>query len=360
MCTSTCTGLTCGCLTPFPADAYPGCLFYRVAQVPQNDEVVAPGTPKFHLTLETTHKEIAANESLQLHPYVSKKVGGWDIKITSLQNMQDSALNKRYAESAAGFKMLGDASKIAVECPDESTASEDFSRCSNEVICTCSHTRSRVQCICPQYSLKDSQNSITTLPLIASHQPCTLHATAVTGCYSCLEAAKSTVHCYSEKTTEITLECTDQTFLIKCSKYTLANVIMLQYDHANVKDVCSYQSAGKLSEITLIGTLLYHTPTLDHEIFGEGKQTTASNTAWWSNISLPDIGPLAATITKHWKTTVAVICSFTVIGLLTYFLGPTVIITIVHLLVTILLAMAETLFACLRSLFSLLRRYRND
>ncbi|KAK6036991.1 hypothetical protein COOONC_25504 [Cooperia oncophora] len=65
MCTSTCTGLTCGCLTPFPADAYPGCLFYRVAQVPQNDEVYhifkcSSWNPEIHLTLETTHKEIAA------------------------------------------------------------------------------------------------------------------------------------------------------------------------------------------------------------------------------------------------------------------------------------------------------------
>ncbi|KAK6061185.1 hypothetical protein COOONC_01152 [Cooperia oncophora] len=167
--------------------------------------------PEIHLTLETTHKEIAAKESLQLHPYVSWKVGGWDMKITSLQNMQDSAFNKRYAEFAAGFKML-----------DESTASKDFSRCSNEVIRTCSHTRSIVQCVCPHYSLKDSQNPITTPPLIASHlnitafktviidthdaeisllitskkqiqmaqvvidPPCSLHATAVN--YSCLEA----------------------------------------------------------------------------------------------------------------------------------------------------------------------------
>ncbi|KAK6059105.1 hypothetical protein COOONC_03272 [Cooperia oncophora] len=95
---------------------------------------------------DTTHKEIAANESLQLHPYVSKK-----------NPQRDSA----------------------VECPDESTASKDFSRCSNEVICTCSHTRSRVQCICPQYSLKDSQNSITTLPIIASHLNITASDTVI-------------------------------------------------------------------------------------------------------------------------------------------------------------------------------------
>ncbi|KAK6030033.1 hypothetical protein OSTOST_03841 [Ostertagia ostertagi] len=368
MCSSTCA---CGCLTPFP-----GCLFYRVAQVPKNEAIYhifkcASWNPEIHISLETTFTGTTTSNPLQLHPYVSKMIDGWDIKVTSLQHIIHAALSKRFAESAAGFKMLGDAFKIAVECPDENTARKHFANCSNEVVCSCSHTMAAAQCVCPQNSFQEPQNSTTNLPAIEPHlnitasetvmidtddtevtllvtsknqfqmaqvvvdPPCSMHATSITGCYDCSEGAKATVYCRSDSSSDITLECTDQTFLIGCSKQTKPNVLKLQYDHAEVKDICSFRCGGKTSKIDLSGTLFYHTPTLDHEIF-------------------EDISPLLGTITKHWKITAAVIGGFTVIGLLIYFFGPTIIIAIIRILTNIILALPRSLLECTTSFLSLL------
>ncbi|KAK6018735.1 hypothetical protein OSTOST_15658 [Ostertagia ostertagi] len=396
MCSSTCAGLACGCLTPFP-----GCLFYRVAQVPKSEAIYhifkcASWNPEIHISLETTFTGTTTSNPLQLHPYVSKMIDGWDIKVTSLQHIIHAALSKRFAESAAGFKMLGDAFKIAVECPDENTARKHFANCSNEVVCSCSHTMAAAQCVCPQNSFQEPQNSTTNLPAIEPHlnitasetvmidtddtevtllvtsknqfqmaqvvvdPPCSMHATSITGCYDCSEGAKATVYCRSDSSSDITLECTDQTFLIGCSKQTKPNVLKLQYDHADVKDICSFRCGGKTSKIDLSGTLFYHTPTLDHEIFEGDTKRTASNGNWWNNLAIPDISPLLGTITKHWKITAAVIGGFTVIGLLVYFLGPTVIIAIIRILTAIILALLRTFFECVTNLLSLLRRYRNE
>ncbi|KAK6032748.1 hypothetical protein OSTOST_01056 [Ostertagia ostertagi] len=282
MCSSTCAGLACGCLTPFP-----GCLFYRVAQVPKNEAIYhifkcASWNPEIHILLETTLTGTTTSNPLAAPP-----IHGWDVKVTSLQHIIHAALSKRFAESAAGFKMLGDAFKIAVECPDENTARKHFANCSNEVVCSCSHTMAAAQCVCPQNSFQEPQNSTTNLPAIEPHLNIT---------------ASETVMIDTDDTEGATTARKEQ------------------------KPQCT------VARIHPANNTGMHRPNIPHQLL---KADTAT-----------DISPFLGTITKHWKTTAAVIGGLAVIGLLIYVFGPSIIIAIIRILTNIILALPRSLLEC--------------
>ncbi|KAK6764443.1 hypothetical protein RB195_024676 [Necator americanus] len=197
------------------------------------------------------------------------------------------------------------------------------------------------------------------MTLIAIDPSCTINATNVTGCYSCTEAAKTTVYCYSEKPRELALDCSHQTFLLKCSTKSEANHLKLEYNHAHVQDRCRYQCGAQTHDILLAEKLLYHRSMTDDEIFDSASKKV--NGSLWEGFSIPDMNPLMMAFVQHWKISLSVIATFAIVVLLIYAFGPSVIVALIKVITAIVELLLRTLFACLGdALKACLQRAVND
>ncbi|KAK6048317.1 hypothetical protein COOONC_14178 [Cooperia oncophora] len=252
-CSETCGGIICGCLG-LPLT---GCLFYRVAHIPLDNDVYhvyrCPSwNPEVHVRIRSTIAGKKTAQSVQLHPYVQVNVTGWNMR-----------------------------------------------------------------------------------------------------------AAKTTIHCYSNKPRELALDCSYQTFLLKCSTTSEANHLKLEYNRAQVQDRCRYQCGAQTHDILLAGTLLYHSTVTDDEIFdGSSKKVNGS---FWEHFSIPDITPLMMTFALHWKIALSVIAAFAILALLIYAFGPSVILAFIKVITAIVELLVRTLLACLDgALRACLQRTAND
>ncbi|WKX89564.1 hypothetical protein Q1695_008881 [Nippostrongylus brasiliensis] len=360
-------------VAPVPYDPHT----YHIFQCPS-------WNPEVHVKVQFTSSDTTTTRSIRLHPYVQASVNGWTLRVISLQQAVPNVANSRFAESHETQMMLSNDFKIAVECPNEQTSMQSFNSCRSKVICACSVATDAVQCACPQSSFRRLLNTTAVLPLITPHYnitaaetvwidsyekeatllltsrkemqmalldidpPCSLHATSVTGCYSCAESAKIVIHCNSTNSRELALDCSSQSLLIKCSTQGVANHIMLEYDHAHVQDHCTFQCGAKNHNITLAGTLLYHSSVLDEEIFDMQSESGKGNA--WNRFSIPDITPLAIAFIAHWKISLAVIAVVVIIAISIYAFGPTVVVAFIKIIAAIIEMLLRTLFACLSGL----------
>ncbi|EYC06336.1 hypothetical protein Y032_0076g1006 [Ancylostoma ceylanicum] len=77
---------------------------------------------------------------------------------------------------------------------------------------------------------------------------------------------------------------------------------------------------------------------------------------WLHDFSLPDLTPLLETMKHHWKIAIAAISSAAIFALMTYLLGPVVIITTVKVIFLGLQAAAKLICMILESIFRICRR----
>ncbi|EPB65343.1 hypothetical protein ANCCEY_15594 [Ancylostoma ceylanicum] len=134
-CTSSCSGLVCGCFLPLPA-----CSFFRLAHVPRSEEVfevVRCQDWKLSVPIDVkiTMYNTEKNYSELLTPYISKRIGDFNVDVISIQEPHSQLLNSRYAISDTEAFVVPDQYRLPVKCESYDMAFSHFRNCTNDMIC---------------------------------------------------------------------------------------------------------------------------------------------------------------------------------------------------------------------------------
>ncbi|KHJ88957.1 hypothetical protein OESDEN_11238 [Oesophagostomum dentatum] len=166
-CENTCSGLTCGCLLPFPA-----CTFFRIAHVPKTKaiyEVIrcVDWKPKIPIDLEVTLYNKERKHSIMLTPYITEKFGEFSMNVISVQKPHFPILDRRFATTQTETLVIPENYRLPVECENLEMAKSQFRNCTNRMICACEGAKTLEMCNCPDDSILDVRNSIANrLPTI--------------------------------------------------------------------------------------------------------------------------------------------------------------------------------------------------
>ncbi|RCN24387.1 hypothetical protein ANCCAN_29916 [Ancylostoma caninum] len=279
------------------------------------------------------------------------------------------------------------------QCANAELAITQFHKCEAQHTCACVPNKISVQCVCSSAPVYSQNCTITMLPLRRPHleisrnnsaviaiekdaevaillsttkrfaiaqqaidPPCRVLASELVGCYSCQEAARTTLSCYSSRTRQVTLDCSEQSLLLSYSdKNEIANVI-LQYDSAHVSDNCYYKCGGQTHTLNIRGTLVHHSSIPEHVVLG--KESTEEHALQMPQLSLPDLRPLISTFKEHWHVALASVAGVGIFALLTYSFGPVVLLFLLKFAAEVLQAAVNIIFACLRGVIQALAEVR--
>ncbi|RCN34507.1 hypothetical protein ANCCAN_19646 [Ancylostoma caninum] len=337
-CTRSCSGLVCGCFLPLPA-----CAFFRLAHVPRSEnvfEVVRCQDWKVAVPIdvEVTMYNTEKNYSALLTPYISKKIGDFNMNVISVQDPHSQLLNSRYAISDTEAFVVPDQYRLPVKCETHEMAFSHFRNCTNDMVCACEGAKTHSTCNCPSDSIQtirlDPSNRLpVTTPsleiamvsesLIASSdvgeftltvesemlidstevvidQPCMVEIHNIRRCYDCMAGARVNISCFSPSHTWLTIDCDSQAFAVECDANDKQSEIVLEFSSAVVQQKCTTVCNRKSVNIELSATLVYHPSVGKRSVFEIQDPPFASIvTDWFADLSFPDLTPLIVTMRKH-------------------------------------------------------------
>ncbi|RCN41756.1 hypothetical protein ANCCAN_12297 [Ancylostoma caninum] len=85
---------------------------------------------------------------------------------------------------------------------------------------------------------------------------CEIETTELTGCYSCTTGAEATVVCTStDEETTASLDCNQQTQIVRCTKVGHVNKVTFNFDKSHIEMTCKAACPGGTTNVNITGKL---------------------------------------------------------------------------------------------------------
>ncbi|CAJ0604521.1 unnamed protein product [Cylicocyclus nassatus] len=355
-CQHSCGGLGCGCFLPLPA-----CSFYRVTQIPRNEEIYEVVSclkwePLVNLKVRVSLYNQEKETFITSAPYIKHEFQGMEISIISVQSPHFSMLDRKIAISNKEALLLPEGYELAAKCATYQSAAKDFKNCANQMICSCEDANGAIKCHCPQMSIRDVKNDITNVfpihtpftslqkrdkelfvktmqgEVVVSlesrslknsaeyllEQDCKLNASSVFGCYDCQEGAQVNISCTTNERAWIVIQCGEHTFSVECDSQGKETALAIEFQKAIVQETCVAQCNNKTIKFDLTGTLSFVPDIVEHMLFENPAQLRNSHKDWFADWKVPSILPIWNTLCKHWQVTTVILGSITILSVITY------------------------------------------
>ncbi|XGW29675.1 hypothetical protein V3C99_009042 [Haemonchus contortus] len=161
-------------------------------------------------------------------------------------------------------------------------------------------------------------------------QNCSIWLAPLIGCYNCQEGATATAFCYTKMHSWIVVHCEQHAFSVECDVTNKTTLVTLDFQQAIVLQECTAECNEHLHKIPLQGTLAFLPQANDEEFFDSHVSSWTPSSTWFQNWKVPDLMPLINTIKNHWKMSLAIFGTAAVIATTTYFMGPTLLLSVIH------------------------------
>lgn len=99
----------------------------------------------------------------------------------------------------------------------------------------------------------------------------------------------------------------------------------IAFDKALINSGCYTICGGVNTSVALDGIFYYHTSNNLDSLFLKNTTRRAPQADWLKDLNLPDLAPLGNVFLDHWKLMLAIACTLAGLTLLTYLLGPAVV-----------------------------------
>ncbi|KAK6062262.1 hypothetical protein COOONC_00061 [Cooperia oncophora] len=373
-CSIQCSGVNCVCVLPFRA-----CTFYRVAHTPISSQPYEIFTcqawkPTVHLDVSVRLYNTQYDENLALQPYLTREFAHFAFTVISIQKPHIS-FHQKFARSDSETIELSEDFSFPVTCHSESQARTNFSTCTNMHFCDCDVSGFEPSCRCPHDSLNSLRNSSNfLLPLstphialssrnstviaesdeseiilaITSHMrlddahlriktPCAVQAGSLEGCYNCKQGSKVNISCHTYQPSWTTIVCEHNIFSIECSPDNKTTTVKMTWDRAIVASKCYTICDNRNISVEIHGVLYYHShQDRFKDVFLHNSIRHIPQTDWFKDAHIPDFSPLWKVAVEHWKVSIAAISVVAIGILLSYLLGPVVILSSLRALIQII------------------------
>ncbi|CAJ0604951.1 unnamed protein product [Cylicocyclus nassatus] len=392
-CQHSCGGLGCGCFLPLPA-----CSFYRVTQIPRNEEIYEVVSclkwePLVNLKVRVSLYNQEKETLITSAPYIKHAFQGIEISIISVQSPHFAMLDRKIAISNKEALLLPEGYELAAKCATYQSAAKDFKNCANQMICSCEDANGAIRCHCPQMSIRDVKNDITNVfpihtpftslqkrdkelfvktmqgEVVVSlesrslknsaeyllEQDCKLNASSVFGCYDCQEGAQVNISCTTNERAWIVIQCGEHTFSVECDSQGKETALAIEFQKAIVQETCVAQCNNKTIKFDLTGTLSFVPDIVEHMLFENPAQLRNSRKDWFADWKVPSILPIWNTLRKHWQVTTVILGSITILSVITYFFGPALIFAPARLVYICAVIIAKTTALFIQTVYKCIR-----
>ncbi|KAK6037599.1 hypothetical protein COOONC_24896 [Cooperia oncophora] len=361
----------------------PSCLFYRIAHVPRSKlvyEVVEcmEWKPVVRLRVHISLYNKNVTKTLVLKPYITEPIGELSVTVISVTKPVGNILNGRFAIARNEILAIPEQHKF----PWNEQASSNFHQCENRVVCECDVTDEPVHCNCPKETIASIRADISNVLPISTpfmriigenessalstkeemtisieskimketaeyvvRQACKVSLGPIRGCYNCLEGA--TLNSFS---------ATNTAFRSNVIHLIEPKQVILDFQKAIVDEECRVECNEQATKLKVHGTLAYMPHVHDSEILDSHEKSWTEPTSWFHDFNIPDLRPLLRAAADHWKAALLIFTATAIIGIATYFLGPTLILYLIQILFTSAELFAQLVLSLLHAACELIKK----